>query len=138
MADCIICFESPCACIPKSTRQSASTRAPRRSSSQASESRRKVTRFSSAVKAQSSPSGPLPSSEPTQNEQSESSPISADPAGDMERSTEELIRILAPLLADRDLKPFEEYLPPDCKLTLDERRRKFRDEIRWSEGRYDD
>lgn len=51
----------------------------------------------------------------------------------------EAIRLLAPLLSEEQLKPFDEHLPGDCRLTLDERIRKFRDDVssKWSRGRYD-
>lgn len=52
------------------------------------------------------------------------------------RSMPEVVRILAPLLAEVELEPYSEYLPSDCRLTLDERRARFRHRVQWSEANY--
>lgn len=132
MDDCFICFESPCQCETAVTKSAKpSTRAPRRSSSPAATERRKVARFSSASIEKPAPPPPVVTTQ-VQTEVRE-----GETSEQVDRSEEEIVRILAPLLADRELEPYQDYLPADCKLTLDERRRKFRDGIKWSEGRYD-
>jgi len=124
MTDCVICFESPCRCVTAPARTPSAT--PSRSIKE-SQPRRVVNRFTTVVKPDI-----IEESEP-ENFQSMHSQVYPD---DSDRSNEELIRILAPLLSEGELANYREYLPADCQLSLNERVHKFRSKVQWSESRY--
>lgn len=133
MAECIICFQSPCDCLTEAKKSVAkqSARTPRRSS-KLIQGHRKVTRFSTVNQ------GTRNSAELKSDSASEVIPVVSPESSDssipvgVEMPYEEVIRMLAPLLAEEELDPYRDYLPDDYRLTLDERRRRFRDRVRWS------
>lgn len=121
MDECLICSESPCTCLEqqKPPVRDKGARASRRLSDRQVVDRKPVRKFSTHTDGASDANKGL---------------IDTEASGENDELLD-AIRCLAPLLSDSELRRHGVERPNSLP-NLDERRRKFRAEVVWSEARY--